>query len=41
MTDRRMPARVFLLLMLILNTPAFGQVNNPDYADYLLVGRFG
>ena len=36
-----MPARVLLLLLLFVATPGFGQVNNPAYADYLLVGRFG
>jgi len=28
-------------LLLILSGPALGQINNPAYADYLLVGRFG
>jgi len=36
-----MPQRVLLLLILFIATPGLGQVNNPAYADYLLVGRFG
>ena len=35
------PAATFLLCTLLGPVPASAQVNNPAYADYLLVGRFG
>ncbi len=39
--DRRhLRAGLFMLLMLT-SSPALSQINNPAYADYFLVGRFG
>ena len=33
--------RFILVLILLLPFPAIGQINDPAYADYFLVGRFG